>query len=218
LVYLNVKDEAVKDQIGRAIFVDKNGLLATVSEGKAANFIIAFLSNPVKENETGQIKADWIVPNPKGQMIAYRVTAGQALRIVWIDYNTRHAADSVKALISEIVEARKAEPKLPNDHPFEVNLAAPHQDDGIVRPRMLVKTQAVYEEEAKRAHVQGTVVLNVVFTSYGTLEAFCVIKGLPYGLTARAIEAALKVKFQPATRNGVPLSVRADLQYTFALD
>jgi len=66
--------------------------------------------------------------------------------------------------------------------------------------------------------VEGTVVLSVVLTSYGTLEGFCVIKGLPYGLTARAIEAALKVKFQPATRNGVPLSVRADLQYTFALD
>src|SRR6476659_2880117 len=67
-VYLNVKDEAVKDQIRRAIFVDKNGLLATVNESKAANFIIGFLSKPVKENETGQIKADWISPNPKGQM------------------------------------------------------------------------------------------------------------------------------------------------------
>jgi outer membrane biosynthesis protein TonB len=41
---------------------------------------------------------------------------------------------------------------------------------------------------------------------------------LPHGLTEKAIEAAKKIRFNPAVRDGQPVSVRGNLEYTFNLD
>ena len=43
------------------------------------------------------------------------------------------------------------------------------------------------------------------------------IRGLPDGLTEKAIEAAQKIRFQPATKNGQPVSVRGKLEFSFNL-
>jgi TonB-like protein len=42
----------------------------------------------------------------------------------------------------------------------------------------------------------------VVFDRNGSLRDFRVIRGLPDGLTHKAIEAAQKIRFNPATKNG----------------
>jgi tetratricopeptide (TPR) repeat protein len=44
-----------------------------------------------------------------------------------------------------------------------------------------------------------------------------VLRGLPDGLTHKAIEASRKIRFNPATRNGEPVSVRGQLEFTFNL-
>jgi hypothetical protein len=44
-----------------------------------------------------------------------------------------------------------------------------------------------------------------------------VIRGLPDGLTHKAIEATRKIRFNPPTRNGAPVSVRGSLEFTFNL-
>jgi hypothetical protein len=38
---------------------------------------------------------------------------------------------------------------------------------------------------------------------------------LPYGLTVKAIEAAQRIRFQPAVQNGRPVSVRGNLEFKF---
>jgi hypothetical protein len=48
-------------------------------------------------------------------------------------------------------------------------------------------------------------------------ELLFFFRGLPCGLTEAAIEAAKRIRFQPALRNGAPVSVRAQLEYNFAL-
>jgi Gram-negative bacterial TonB protein C-terminal len=45
-----------------------------------------------------------------------------------------------------------------------------------------------------------------------------VIRGLPYGLTERAIEAAKKIRFNPAMENGQPVNVRGSLEFPFNPD
>lgn len=86
-----------------------------------------------------------------------------------------------------------------------------------LRPTILYKEKAKYTEEARQNKIQGTVVLNVVFTSGGSIENIRVVRGLPDGLTEKAIEAAKRIRFQPAVKNGSPVSVRGNLEFTFNL-
>jgi TonB family protein len=85
------------------------------------------------------------------------------------------------------------------------------------KPTILYKERARYTEEARRHLLQGTVVLSVVFGADGHIHDIRTIKGLPYGLTENAIEAAKKIRFQPAVRYGKPVSVRTVLEFNFAL-
>ena len=86
-----------------------------------------------------------------------------------------------------------------------------------LRPTINYREKAKYTEIARTNRVQGTVVLQAVFGSNGEMQSIRVIRGLPDGLTRKAIEATRKIKFDPATRNGKPVSVRGTLEFTFNL-
>ncbi len=89
--------------------------------------------------------------------------------------------------------------------------------NGAGRPTILYKEKARYTEEARQNKVQGVVVLNVIFTSDGRVTNIKVVRGLPDGLTEKAIEAAQRIRFNPATKNGAPVSVRGNLEFSFNL-
>jgi TonB family protein len=91
------------------------------------------------------------------------------------------------------------------------------QMDRSMRPTILYREKAQYTQEAKDNKVEGTVVLSVVFGADGQLGDIKVIRSLPHGLTQKAIEAASKIRFQPAMKDGQPVSVRGALEYTFKL-
>ena len=83
------------------------------------------------------------------------------------------------------------------------------------RARVLSKPEPTYTEQARSAGVSGTVILRAVFTAYGTVENILIVRSLPGGLTARCIEAARRIKFTPATKDGKPVSTFMELQYNF---
>lgn len=87
----------------------------------------------------------------------------------------------------------------------------------VQRARVLSKPEPQYTEEARRNQVMGTVVLRVVFSRSGEVINIRAIHALPYGLTERAITAARQIRFQPATRQGLPVSVHMQLEYNFNL-
>jgi TonB family protein len=86
-----------------------------------------------------------------------------------------------------------------------------------LRPTILYREKAKYTEEARQNKIQGTVVLQVVFNVNGTISDIRVIRGLPDGLTEKAIEAAKKIRFNPAVKSGTPVSVRGNLEFSFNL-
>jgi TonB family protein len=86
-----------------------------------------------------------------------------------------------------------------------------------IRPIILYREKARYTEEARQAKVSGTVVLQVIFRSDGALVIQRVIEYLPYSLTLTAVEAASKIRFNPAKKDGVPVSIRGPLEYQFTL-
>jgi len=86
-----------------------------------------------------------------------------------------------------------------------------------LRPTILYREKAKYTEIARINRVQGTVALRVVFAVNGAIQDLRVVRGLPDGLTHKAIEAARAIRFNPATKDGEPVSVRGALEFTFNL-
>ena len=108
----------------------------------------------------------------------------------------------------------ESEPKAETD----LNNANPLLNREVTRKAVLVmKPEPMYTEEARQNAISGTVVLKVVFSSDGNVVNIRTVTGLPYGLTGKAIEAARKVKFVPAAKDGKFVSTFMQLEYNFNL-
>lgn len=92
-----------------------------------------------------------------------------------------------------------------------------HGDEVTSKARVLAKPEPQYTEEARRAQIRGTVVLRAVFSADGTIRHILVIRGLPFGLTERAIAVARAIRFTPAMKDGRPVSMFVQLEYNFNL-
>ncbi len=79
------------------------------------------------------------------------------------------------------------------------------------------KPDPVYTEEARRLHIQGEVVLRVVFKASGQLQVLGVEHGLGHGLDEAAVRAAQHMRFMPARRDGKPVDTPATLHILFQL-
>ena len=77
------------------------------------------------------------------------------------------------------------------------------------------KPEPGFSEEARKNGVQGTVVLRLALHSDGTVGDVSVVKGLADGLTERAIQAAKRIKFTPAQKDGRNVSQWVRIEYNF---
>ena len=80
-----------------------------------------------------------------------------------------------------------------------------------------MKPEPLYTDSARQNHVTGTVVLKCVFAANGNVTNIRIVSGLPYGLTEKAIDAAKKIKFIPAVKDGKYASMWIQLEYNFNL-
>ena len=81
--------------------------------------------------------------------------------------------------------------------------------------RILAKPDAGYTEEARRNNVSGQVVLRVLFAETGQINQISVVRGLPFGLTERAIAAARQIEFEPAELDGRKVAYPLIVVYNF---
>ncbi len=72
------------------------------------------------------------------------------------------------------------------------------------------------EEQIKSdIEVQGTVRLRVEFLANGQIGKISTVQSLSRGLTENANEAAKKIKFEPETKDGVPVTIFKQFEYSF---
>jgi TonB family protein len=71
--------------------------------------------------------------------------------------------------------------------------------------------------EARKQRIEGTVVLDVIFTATGEVRVLGVSQGLGHGLDENAIDAARRIRFRPATQAGAPVDQRALLHVVFQI-
>ena len=85
------------------------------------------------------------------------------------------------------------------------------------KARILKKPAPQYTGPARQAGIHGTVVMLAIFTDAGEVKNILVLQSLPYGLTGKAVEVARKIKFEPAIKDGLPVSMYFQLEYNFNL-
>ncbi len=79
------------------------------------------------------------------------------------------------------------------------------------------KPNPVYTAEARRLHVEGEVLLQVMFTATGQVKVLRVLHGLGHGLDEAATQAAERIRFSPAQQEGRPIDSTATLHIVFQL-
>src|ERR1043166_9162822 len=90
--------------------------------------------------------------------------------------------------------------KQPNDE--KCDGAVYEAKDVSQRARIRDKPPPKYTEAARKHNVNGTVALTAILCRSGLVTDIQVTKGLPFGLTESAIDAAKKTKFEPAQKDG----------------
>lgn len=87
----------------------------------------------------------------------------------------------------------------------------------VLKPEQIYAPRPRYPEDARKARLEGVVVLETIVDAEGNVADVKVLKGLAYGLTESAVEAVKEWKFKPATRLGVPVPVRFVLTVQFSI-
>lgn len=107
------------------------------------------------------------------------------------------------------------------------NRAALQVPPGTTAPRVIYSPDPEYTEAARRAHLQGTVVLRALVDERGKVQSVgvardvdpCVGYGLlvDAGLEQSAMNTVRRWKFQPARKDGKPVMVNLNIEMNFRL-
>jgi len=85
------------------------------------------------------------------------------------------------------------------------------------RPEKISGAHPVYTEMARRAGVEGVVIVESVIDEEGNVTNARVLRGLPMGLNEAALEALQTWKFKPSTQEGRPVKVYYTLTVNFKI-
>jgi TonB family protein len=102
----------------------------------------------------------------------------------------------------------------PDAIPAEAGILQPGVD-GASLPVCVFCPSPDYTDLARTAKYRGTVELSLIVTKDGAVSSVMVLKGAPFALTQKAIDAVQKWKFKPAKFHGqsVPVRVPVDIEF-----
>jgi len=85
-------------------------------------------------------------------------------------------------------------------------------------PHFKVQVEAQYPEAAKRANIEGVVILQVDIDATGAVKKVELTQGLGYGCDEAAVNAAQQSVFTPAYAGSEPVPVRIRIPYRFRFE
>ncbi|HXO42866.1 MAG TPA: energy transducer TonB, partial [Thermoanaerobaculia bacterium] len=90
-----------------------------------------------------------------------------------------------------------------------------HVGGAVTKPEKISAPPPVYTEMARKARLQGVVIIEAIIDAQGNVINAHVLKGMPMGLDKAAVEAVNKWKFRPAMLQGKPVKVYYTLTVNF---
>ena len=88
----------------------------------------------------------------------------------------------------------------------------------VKAPVAVLRVDPIYTEVARRARVEGIVIIEAVIDRQGNVTEARVLKPLPLGLDAAALNAVKQWKFRPGTLDGQPVPVYYNLTVNFRIE
>jgi TonB family protein len=97
-----------------------------------------------------------------------------------------------------------------------VDYTRPFKQNEVTRKALITfKPEPGFTEDARKNNVTGVVRLRAILHAGGGVQSITVVKGLPDGLTEKAIAAARQIRFTPAEKDGHSVSQYVVLEYNF---
>jgi len=203
--------------------VDPMGALVPRAPVTATNTDTGVETTAVTDN-TGKYLVSGLPPGPynveviaKGfqRLLQENVQVGAGKR-VGLDIRLSVGGENTTVTVtgapaSATIEAQlyEALPKAEEGRPQRVSA-------GVLAGNLISKVDPVYPDIAKKAHVQGPVVLRAVIAKDGTVKNLTLISGAPM-LVVSAVEAVEQWKYKPYLLNGEPTEVETTITVNYAL-
>jgi TonB family protein len=98
-------------------------------------------------------------------------------------------------------------------------LAAERPGPGVVLPTLVHEVRPAYTADAMRRRITGTVRMEIVVREDGTVGDVHVLKSVDAkdGMDQQCVDAVRQWRFQPGTKDGVPVPVIVSVDLTFTL-
>ena len=101
--------------------------------------------------------------------------------------------------------------------PTETEKSVHRIGGGVASPIVIYKVEPEYSVEARKAGIEGMVLLAVEVWQDGRAHNIRVLRSVTYGLDEKAIEAVEKWRFNPGRKDGEPVRTAAQIQVHFKL-
>jgi len=87
----------------------------------------------------------------------------------------------------------------------------------VTRPELLYSIEAEYTDEARKARIQGTVIIYAEVFPDGKAHNMRVVHSMGLGLDERSLEALTKWKFRPGKKDGKAVTTALQAEFFFRL-
>ena len=210
------KDEARKlgSAIGCDFFLLGKAEAVARSEHDNKFYEEAYAGVMIVDGRTGALAAfDFILNNASTTQ-----AARQSLSKSLIDRTTGYV-DRMTRIRAQTGAGRSRESMISRstvlDPVEEMPVDGSQRAEGFKDPEFLNRVKPEYAIEADKADITATVEAIVVLRSNGEVGAVEITRWAGFGLDESAERAIRQLKFDPATRDGSPINLRALIRYNF---
>lgn len=97
-----------------------------------------------------------------------------------------------------------------------VDYSRPFRQNEVTKKAIITeKPEPDFTKQARKFWVTGVVRLRAILAADGQIKNISVVKGLPHGLTEKAVAAARGIRFAPAQKDGRAVAQYVVLEYNF---
>jgi len=130
-------------------------------------------------------------------------------------YKSAPLEDLTKGFAAGLTQTRPAPAPQREDYTGPIERARP--GSGVTNPVPIYKPEPKYDEGARKAKIEGSVVVSMVVDAEGATRNLKVVRSLDPRLDQKALEAVSTWKFTPGQKDGKPVAVAAQIEVTFRL-
>lgn len=185
-------------------------VLWTIYRPASDNLEFAIVEAPVEAPAAAKIP-DIFKPRPKQEQLP------KAHAVFGISRKAVHSDEGLDVKTGNTVAKAPDDKKLAPDDPDALPIPV---DEVLVSrmPRLRDEVRIPYPPDAKKAKIQGAVMMELLIDAAGSVREVKLLQGPGAGLNEAALQAVKGFRFEPALIQDKPVAVRIRYAYRFVLE